>query len=322
MRHKTFSPMKITIIAPNSFGYIDFLIDALKSKEGVVVNYINFSEFIYTYTSTFDKVKNAMTKIIFKKNKKETYVSQCIVKSLLEKEMQDFIVLIRPDKLEKSTLFELKKRTKHFYAFYFDAISNFPKKAGLIPLFDKVFSYEKDDVKTYNLEFTTNYIYDFENSLVENLEYKVFNISSYDERFAQLRNVANYLKNHAINYNIIVRKERVIVDELVSIVTEYLTLEEVKRLLLKSEILLDIQKSNQKGLSFRVFEALGYEKKLITTNKYVAEYDFYSPNNILIIDPENIQIPESFLEATYQTIPKAILYPYTLEGWIKKVFAI
>lgn len=314
--------MKITIIAPNSFGYIDFLIDALKSKDEVDVTYINFSEFIYTYTSTFDKVKNAITKIIFKKNKKETYVSNCILKSLLEKETQDFIVVIRPDKLEKSTLFELKKRTKHFYAFYFDAISNFPKKVGLIPLFEKVFSYEKDDVKTYKLEFITNYIYDFECSLDENLEHKIFNISSYDERFTQLRELANYLKNHAINYNIIVRKERIIADELVSIVPEYLPLEEVKRLLLKSEILLDIQKSNQKGLSFRVFEALGYEKKLITTNKYVAEYDFYSPHNILIIDPENIQIPESFLEATYKTIPTAILYPYTLEGWIKKVFGI
>jgi hypothetical protein len=314
--------MKITIIAPNSFGYIDFLIDALKSKDEVDVTYINFSEFIYTYTSTFDKVKNAITKIIFKKNKKETYVSNCILKSLLEKETQDFIVVIRPDKLEKSTLFELKKRTKHFYAFYFDAISNFPKKVGLIPLFEKVFSYEKDDVKTYKLEFITNYIYDFECSLDENLEHKIFNISSYDERFTQLRELANYLKNHAINYNIIVRKERIIADELVSIVPEYLPLEEVKRLLLKSEILLDIQKSNQKGLSFRVFEALGYEKKLITTNKYVAEYDFYSPHNILIIDPENIKIPESFLDATYKTIPTAILYPYTLEGWIKKVFGI
>jgi len=314
--------MKITIIAPNSFGYIDFLIDALKSKEGVDVSYINFSEFIYTYSSTFDKVKNAIIKIIFKKNKKETYVSQCIVKSLLAKETQDFIVVIRPDKLEKSTLFELKKRTKHFYAFYFDAISNFPKKVGLITLFDKVFSYEKEDVKTYKLEFITNYIYDFENSLDETREYKVFNISSYDERFTQLRDVAKYMKNHAINYKIIVRKERVIVDEMVSIVPEYLPLEKVKQLLLKSEILLDIQKSNQKGLSFRVFEALGYEKKLITTNKYVAEYDFYSPNNILIIDPDNIQIPTSFLEGTYQTIPMAILYPYTMEGWIKKVFAI
>ncbi len=314
--------MKITIIAPNSFGYIDFLIDALKSQEGVDVNYINFSEFRYTYTSTFDKVKNAIARIILNKNKKESYVSHCIKEALFEKEKQDFIVVIRPDKLEKSTLFELKKRTKRFYAFYFDAISNFPKKVGLIPLFDKVFSYEKDDVKAYKLEFITNYIYDIENSLAENLEHKVFNISSYDERFTQLRDVANYLKNHAVNYNIIVRKERVIVDELVSIVPKYLPLEEVKRLLLKSEILLDIQKSNQKGLSFRVFEALGYEKKLITTNKDVAEYDFYSPNNILIIDPENIQIPESFLEGTYQTIPTAILYPYTLEGWIKKVFAI
>jgi DNA-binding NtrC family response regulator len=36
-----------------------------------------------------------------------------------------------------------------------------------------------------------------------------------------------------------------------------------------------------------VLESLGLEKKLITTNAEIIHYDFYNPNNILVIDDEN-----------------------------------
>ena len=65
----------------------------------------------------------------------------------------------------------------------------------------------------------------------------------------------------------------------------------VEKLILKSKIIVEIQRNDQIGLSFRIFEALGYRKKLVTTNTDVVNYDFYNPQNILVIDENNIEIP-------------------------------
>lgn len=314
--------MNITIVAPDSFGYIDFLFERLQQYPMVQVTFVNYSGFKYKYTSKFEKVKNALNKLIFKKNIKAIYKSECLLSAISELGKQDVILVIRPDKIQFETLVELKRHTKKLYSYYFDSIANFPDKIDVIPLFDKVFSYEKQDVKKFNLTFLTNYIYDIDPQNNTSHTQHVFNISSFDNRFEILKKIAAYMKSETIDYKILVRKERVYKDELVTIIPDYLPLEAVKKHVLATGVLLDIQKKNQKGLSFRVFEALGYNKKLITTNTDIVNYDFYNASNILVIDVNNIQIPKSFLSTPYVIIPSAILFPYTLEGWIKKVFSL
>ncbi|HAB26352.1 MAG TPA: hypothetical protein DCE27_00175, partial [Xanthomarina gelatinilytica] len=118
----------------------------------------------------------------------------------------------------------------------------------------------------------------------------------------------------------LVRKEKAETSSLVTFIQEYIPLTKVKEYLLEADVLLDIQKENQYGLSFRVFESLGYKKKLITTNADIVNYDFYNPNNIAVVDVHNIQIPDAFFKTPYEEIPKDVLYKYTLAGWIENVF--
>ncbi|MCS3430537.1 hypothetical protein [Klebsiella sp. BIGb0407] len=54
--------------------------------------------------------------------------------------------------------------------------------------------------------------------------------------------------------------------------------------LLQSEVIIDITKDGQTGLTMRVIEALLSDKKIITNNESVREYPFYDENNIFIID--------------------------------------
>jgi hypothetical protein len=96
-------------------------------------------------------------------------------------------------------------------------------------------------------------------------------------------------------------------------------LSEVNDYINRSKVLLDINRLGQIGLTFRVFESLGLEKKLITTNADIKNYDFYNPNNILIIDEKNPVIPAAFFENEYEKIPESILQKYTLKGWTKTV---
>ena len=92
----------------------------------------------------------------------------------------------------------------------------------------------------------------------------------------------------------------------VEIIEKPIPLEMVNQFIDESKALLDIHRTKQDGLSFRVFESLGKEKKLITTNKDIKNYDFYNEQNILIID-ENFEIPKSFFDSKYIPIPEMIL---------------
>lgn len=49
----------------------------------------------------------------------------------------------------------------------------------------------------------------------------------------------------------------------------------------KSELILDLVISSHVGFSFRIFEGLCFEKKVITTNPTVREADFYDEHNFL-----------------------------------------
>ncbi len=59
--------------------------------------------------------------------------------------------------------------------------------------------------------------------------------------------------------------------------------------------------------------------KLITTNTEVKKYDFYNSNNIWVINRENPEIPKSFLETPYESLPNEIYSKYSIGEWVKKI---
>src|SRR5690606_41419918 len=65
-----------------------------------------------------------------------------------------------------------------------------------------------------------------------------------------------------------------------------------------SSVILDFSISAHRGYSFRVFEALKYKKKLITTNPHIIRAEFYHPHNIYLLDQGTAGIPE-FLRKPY-----------------------
>ena len=44
--------------------------------------------------------------------------------------------------------------------------------------------------------------------------------------------------------------------------------------------------------------------------------------NILVLDPNNIEIPKSFVESPYEDVSDHILAPYRIDNWVKKVFEL
>lgn len=99
--------------------------------------------------------------------------------------------------------------------------------------------------------------------------------------------------------------------------------EMVQQCFKSSRAILDIEHPNQTGMTMRTFETLGAGKKLVTTNASVVETDFYSSQNVLLIDrKKEIKIPLDFLRGDVAPLPEAIRKKYNLSGWLNNVVGI
>ena len=109
---------------------------------------------------------------------------------------------------------------------------------------------------------------------------------------------------------------------LIEIRKERINQEDLGEFYNQTNVILDLVRDQQTGLSFRIFEAMAYQKKIITSNAAVRNYDFYNPNNILVLDENNLQIDAHFFTTTYQPIPDEIYQKYTLSHWVDTIFEL
>lgn len=82
---------------------------------------------------------------------------------------------------------------------------------------------------------------------------------------------------------------------------------------------MDVQHPKQIGLTLRCLETLGAKRKLITTNQDIRNYDFYNPNNILVVDRNNPVVPNGFLNTPYTEVNKGIYDKYSITSWVKHI---
>lgn len=316
--------MRITLISNDTWGYNNNIALALK-KKGHIVNHIDFNTFEYKYPNFGYKVYNFLLKAFLKKNLKNIHFGNEINKRLKKNgEIQDVILTIKADFIDPKSILEFKKYTKKSIAFFNDNIHRCPKIKRVIPHFEEVYSFEKEDCIKYDLKFMPNWTsIEDENKEISAIkfDFDVFNISSKDNRFKIIAKIACELKIKNIKSKIIVYdKKKKSEAPNIEFVSKYLQIDEVNNYIKRSKFLLDIHRKEQNGLTFRVFESIGLNKKLITTNPNIVHYDFYNPNNILIIDAKKITFNLDFFETDYKQIPEEIFKKYTLNHWVETVF--
>ena len=78
------------------------------------------------------------------------------------------------------------------------------------------------------------------------------------------------------------------------------------------------QNSNQDGLTARCMWALGAEKKIITTNKAVKQYPFYSPDQFFVLNNSSEGLV-SFLASDFKMSNEVreIIKQYRIDNWLR-----
>lgn len=309
--------MRICLISFDIWGYDEKIVSALKAQ-GHEAIHIKISNYKYKYKNFSERLINSFSKIFLKKNIKKIKAEEYILDSLKKHSKFDKIIVINPEWISKDTHLKIKENTKSYITYLYDSLDRYDAK-HLLSLFDKIFSFDKNDAAKYNLNFLPNYIHFSPNNSSEEIKYDIFSIASVDERFDTFRNIITYFNNNNISHLSIFFNKKKPANFINGAVftNKRIEQEETLEYIQQSNIILDILRPNQSGLSFRIFDALALNKKVITTNKSVKEYDFYNPNNILILDLKNVYIPKKFITSGYEKIPNEIFLKYTLENWLK-----
>jgi hypothetical protein len=313
--------MKICLISFDYWNYDHHIVTALE-KKGIEAHSIDISKYAYKYKNIFQKIENFFNKLFFKKNIKKIKRQQFIIEELSKLGQQDSILVIRPDLIDLDTHNVIKENTKSYIAYIYDSCKRFPVDHLLDGVFDRIFSFDLEDVKLFGFEHITNFIYLDKQAITSNFKYDVFIVLSPDKRITQLNAIAAQLENLQINYKfILVSKGKP--SELhpgIEHRSNEVKAEELKTYIDNSKVILDLVRKNHNGISFRIFEALAFQKKIITNNTSVKNYSFYNPNNVLVLDPLNIKIDRAFFETDYQPLAQNIYNQFTIDRFTDVVF--
>jgi len=94
----------------------------------------------------------------------------------------------------------------------------------------------------------------------------------------------------------------------------------VIRYIYSTGAILDITKAGQFGITLRVLEGIFYDKKVVTTHKYIKNYCFYDPGKILIVDEcIDVDVIKEFLRKEFTPYSDDIKKMYDFKSWLGRI---
>ena len=253
----------------------------VKPKLRKYIKYLPFKNIIL-YNNWIFKIKNIKNIIIF-----ETKYSKEISKYIKEINPKCRIIL-----------------------YYWNTITDRARKSYLEDKnIDDFYTFDKKDAIKYNIKYNPQ----FYSSLIKlpesNIKYDVFFIGRDKDRKKELKNIEKKMNEIGISTKILIIENE----------KDYISYKKYLTILSQSKVILDLINSNQNGLSLRCMESLFFQKKLITNNSYIKDYDFYNKNNIYILNNKtNMNKLKEFINSPYKSIDKKIINYYDYESWIER----
>ncbi|MGL4663249.1 MAG: lipopolysaccharide biosynthesis protein [Culicoidibacterales bacterium] len=255
----------------------------------------------------------------------------------------DYVWINNPEALTSKLLTELKEQQKkaEFNLYMWDNFKNKPMVIELLPQFDYVASFDKEDCQKFQIQFlplfyTTDYKYSENENTKTNFQYKVsFVATAHSDRVEIIRKLRQkclennwkyyfylFLPNKMTFFGLKLLEKGYRNAKISDISFESLKHEEIQEIVKQSEAIVDIQHPLQTGLTMRTIEiALGMRKKLITTNDAIKQYDFFNPNNICVIDRNNPEIPKDFMTTNYVMLDDVVYQKYEITNWLLTFFS-
>lgn len=322
---------KILLLAPKFYNYETEIKTAMIEKGALVdVVYSEPSPLFTTLVEACSKI--GISRDLFYSFFRKKLKNQIRIK-------YDYIIVIDGWLINKTFSEYLKHNvlepSGRMFLYYWDCLGTNEKDYSRWDCYDKVYTFDRVDHIKYKgkLQFMPLfYCEHFWNESNDNKEYDLYVIGSFRlNRLEFVRklieenkdlNIGSYLyvpRWQFMFHKLFRRKYKDIMDT--ELKFSKLSMSEVQEIYSKCKAIIDVPASQQKGLTIRTIESLAMHKKLITTNKDILNYDFYTPNDIVICD-DNLILPNAEWFNTPYSIKNEVIMKYSLSSWINNLISL
>lgn len=323
---------QVLFIAPMFFGYERLIKTELEAK-GAEVDYFNDRPDNSFWTKALIRVDRRLLA-----RKTDAYYRKIIESS--SKKTYDYILIVRGEAISLQML-QLLRETQpkaRLSLYLWDSMHYNPNARKLLDRFDQVFSFDRSDVELHSkLEFLPLfYGREFERSA----EWKKDPI--YDACFIGTIHTDRYKVLEKIIDSLQARGRKVFVfcyypskrlyhlralldpgfrrfgQKYVSFTG--MKLNEVVERIAESRAVIDVNRPDQLGLTMRTIEAVGAQRKLVTTNADIVNYDIYDPRGVLLVDRQNPVIDDDHLYCEELPFNPVLREKYSVSAWVDRIF--
>ena len=261
----------------------------------------------------------------------------------------DYFLVIDGMSLSAVVFDVLKRRNKNIYCvnYLYDSTRSLYRFQKSFPLFDLVASFDRSDCIKYGLSFLPIY---WVQVPPEPTKYTFFAIGSYSpERYNYFTMIDAFSRDHFLDsyiklyhpkersnliyifkylFKVLFSKDHGITP--CQYYSKYITTSEMlsseyRKRIMQSEIIVDIVKYDQDGMTARFMWALGLGKRIITTNKNFTHYECYDPNQVLVLgDTIDKDALSNFLDNDYKmsSSTRRVIDNWRIDYWLRFLLAI
>ena len=256
---------------------------------------------IYIYKSKVE-IKNDLIRGLYnyvfdKRWRSENKRLQMLIKRLIKKSHSDDIVIIMTNEMlchiETKDLIVLQKNNVKLVLILIDPLSAtyntamVAKQALSDVKFDLVFSFDPNDSVEYGFEYCNTLYSKIIDKKDNDSEYDVCYIGNIKERIGFILNLMKAADRHGVELLLKVSgcneevKKKLPKETILEKVIEY---SEVIKMSINANCIFDITQKKQTGVTLRYYEAVVYNKKLLTNNCEIKKLPFYDERYIRFYD--------------------------------------
>ncbi|HGS5689690.1 TPA: hypothetical protein ACMDN5_002143 [Vibrio cholerae] len=323
---------KVLLLCPKFFGYEYKIYSKIKE--------LNYDADLIIDTPSANSLLKGLIRLfrpLFK-----TYLYRKLTYSLnnIGNKQYNKILIVKGEYISEDIIFTLRYKYPDAEIIYYnwDSIKNSKYASKIISLVDRAYTFDPIDAERVSkLSLLPLFYIDeyrsVKDSSCENIKYDICFIGTARKgRFEYINNIFRHFSssgsslyfhiylqsrfNHFIN-RILIKGYNAFDKNFLSYTP--LSSAQVKEVFDLSRAILDIQHPSQSGLTIRTLECLASNKKLITTNDKIKDYDFYNKNNIFILKNDNSHELVDFINISYVSISEDLVNKYSLDSWVKTI---
>lgn len=253
----------------------------------------------------------------------------------------DYLVFINPESITPAIISKIRKINSEIkiIVYMWDSFRNKAAAIKLLKSADCFFTFDSDDAVTFNISFLPLfYVKDYSSCRLNESQdvsrkYKFSFIgTAHTERYRIVKKIISGADSVFlflfVPSKIVFLYKKYICGELselsfMDVSSTPMLRRDVVSVVANSDAIIDINHPKQVGLTMRTLEVLGAGRKLITTNRYVVNYDFYNENNFLVYHEHSDEhLVTSFLNKPYINLGDEVYYKYSISSWVRQLFSM